>query len=63
MPRIVLEESPLASKVRILDADDGGDALGEFRVGVCTQRRKLGSPLVQALWESFRAPPPRATAI
>jgi LysR family transcriptional regulator, positive regulator for ilvC len=63
VPRIVLEESPLASKVRILDADDGGDALGEFRVGVCTQRRKLGSPLVQALWESFRAPPPRAAAI
>jgi LysR family transcriptional regulator, positive regulator for ilvC len=63
VPRIVLEESPLASKVRILDTDDGGDALGEFRVGVCTQRRKLGSPLVQALWESFRAPTPRAAAI
>jgi LysR family positive regulator for ilvC len=63
VPRIVLEESPLAAKVRILDADDGGDALGEFRVGVCTQRKKLGSPLVQALWDSFRAAPPRAVAI
>jgi LysR family positive regulator for ilvC len=60
VPRIVLEESPLASKVRILDVDDGGDALGEFRVGVCTQRKKLTSPLVRALWESFEGrPPPR----
>jgi LysR family transcriptional regulator, positive regulator for ilvC len=58
VPRIVLEESPLASKVRILDAEaahGSRDALGEFRVGVCTQRKKLGSPLVQALWDSFRA--------
>ena len=62
VPRIVLEESPLASKVRTLDADDGHDALGEFRVGVCTQRKKLGSPLVQALWDSFRATPARAAA-
>jgi LysR family positive regulator for ilvC len=60
VPRIVLEESPLASKVRILDADDGHDPLGEFRVGVCTQRKKLASPLVQALWDSFRVTPPRA---
>jgi len=63
VPRIVLEESPLSAKVRILDADDGGDALGEFRVGVCTQRKKLASPLVQALWDSLRAAPPRAAAV
>jgi LysR family positive regulator for ilvC len=57
VPRIVLEESPLASKVRVLETDGGQGAaggLGEFRVGVCTQRKKLTSPLVQALWESFR---------
>lgn len=55
VPRIVLEESPLSSKVRVLDAHDGDGqaALGEFRVGVCAQRKKLGSPLVRALWESF----------
>jgi len=63
VPRIVLEESPLRAKVRILETDGGGEALGEFRVGVCTQRKKLGSPLVQALWDSFRAAPPRAVAI
>jgi LysR family transcriptional regulator, positive regulator for ilvC len=59
VPRIVLEESPLASKVRILEADDAHHALGEFRVGVCTPSKKLGSPLVQALWDSFRAHPAR----
>ena len=57
VPRIVLEESPLASKVRVLEPEAGGEALGEFRVGVCTQRKKLTSPLVRALWESFKANP------
>jgi len=57
VPRLVLDESPLAGKVSVLDADDGGAALGEFRVGVCTQRRKLSSPLVRALWDSLAAPP------
>jgi LysR family positive regulator for ilvC len=57
VPRIVLEESPLASKVRVLEPGAGGEALGEFRVGVCTQRKKLTSPLVRALWESFKANP------
>jgi hypothetical protein len=36
-----------------LDVDDGGDAVGEFRVGVCTQRKKLTSPLVRALWDAI----------
>jgi LysR family positive regulator for ilvC len=56
VPRIVLEESPLRSKVRVLDLPGepaGAEALGEFRVGVCTQRRKLESPLVRALWSTF----------
>jgi LysR family positive regulator for ilvC len=53
VPRIVLEESPLASRLRVLDTDDALDPLGEFRVGICTQRKKLASPLVRALWESL----------
>jgi LysR family positive regulator for ilvC len=57
VPRIVLDESPLASKVRVLEVDDGGDGLGEFRVGVCAQRKRLTSPLVRALWDSFKASP------
>jgi LysR family positive regulator for ilvC len=63
VPRIVLEESPLAAKVRVLDADDSGEALGEFRVGVCTQRKKLASPLIQALWDSLRPTPARGVAV
>jgi LysR family positive regulator for ilvC len=55
VPRIVLDESPLASKLRVLEIDDGGDPLGEFRVGVCTQRKKLTSPLVRALWDGIRS--------
>ena len=60
VPRLVVDESPLRGKLGVLDADDGGAALGEFRVGVCTQRKKLASPLVRALWDSFAAgaPPP-----
>ena len=50
-----VDESPLSGKLSVLDADDGGAALGEFRVGVCTQRKKLASPLVRALWDSFAA--------
>jgi LysR family positive regulator for ilvC len=57
VPRLVLDGSPLAAKLSVLDADDGGAALGEFRVGVCTQRKKLTSPLVRALWDSFAAAP------
>ncbi|HXU03051.1 MAG TPA: HTH-type transcriptional activator IlvY, partial [Polyangia bacterium] len=45
VPRLVVDESPLRGKLTVLDADDGGAALGEFRVGVCTQRKKLTSPL------------------
>jgi LysR family positive regulator for ilvC len=55
VPRIVLDESPLRAKVRILEPDAGADPLGEFRVGVCTQRKKLRSPLVRAFWESLAA--------
>jgi LysR family positive regulator for ilvC len=55
VPRIVLDESPLRAKLRVLEVDDGAEPLGEFRVGICTQRKKLKSPLVRAFWESTRA--------
>jgi LysR family positive regulator for ilvC len=55
VPRIVLDESPLRSKVRVLEVETAAGPLGEFRVGVCTQRKKLSSPLVRALWESLAA--------
>jgi LysR family positive regulator for ilvC len=47
VPRIVMEQSPLRPAVRALDAD-----LGELRVGVCTERRKLRTAIVKAFWES-----------
>ncbi|HET6148776.1 MAG TPA: HTH-type transcriptional activator IlvY [Polyangia bacterium] len=50
VPRIVMDGSPLARQVRALEVDPD---VGEFRVGVCTQRRKLQSPLVRAFWESM----------
>jgi hypothetical protein len=43
-----LDKSPLRANVRVSPVDKGQDELGEFRVGVCTQRRKLASPLVRA---------------
>ena len=50
VPRIVMEQSPLRPAVRALDAD-----LGELRVGVCTERRKLKTAIVKAFWESVDA--------
>jgi LysR family positive regulator for ilvC len=50
VPRIVMEQSPLRAAVRPLDAE-----LGELRVGVCTERRKLKTAVVKAFWESVDA--------
>jgi LysR family positive regulator for ilvC len=49
VPRLVMDKSPLRAEVRAVDVDP---ELGEFRVGFCTQRRKLKSPLVRAFWDS-----------
>jgi len=50
VPRIVMDKSPLRAEVRALDVEPD---IGEFRVGVCTQRRKLQSPLVRAFWDAI----------
>jgi len=50
VPRIVMDKSPLRAEVRALDVEP---EIGEFRVGVCTQRRKLQSPLVRAFWDAI----------
>ena len=50
VPRLVVEQSPLRSEVRPLEVEP---ELGEFRVGVCTPRRRLSSPVVRALWDSL----------
>src|SRR5450432_1467098 len=55
VPRLVLDKSPLRTNVRVLPYGQGQDDLGEFRVGVATQRRKLTSPVVRAFWEVIEA--------
>ncbi len=51
VPQLVLEKSPLQSEVRILQITP---KLPEFKVGVCIQKKKLQSSLVQACWNSIK---------
>jgi LysR family positive regulator for ilvC len=53
VPRIVFEKSPLRDNARVLTLGAKEPVLGEFRVGVCTPRRKLALPLVHAFWEAL----------
>jgi LysR family positive regulator for ilvC len=59
VPRLVLDKSPLRPNLHVLPLGRDAAELGEFRVGVCTRRSKLASPLVRAFWESVG--PTRAT--
>jgi LysR family positive regulator for ilvC len=51
VPRIVLDNSPLAGKVRIVDARP---ALAPYEVGLVTQEKKLSSPLIDAFWAAVK---------
>ena len=53
VPRLVMDKSPLRSEVRPLEVEPG---IGEFRVGLCTPKRKLTSPIVRAFWQATTAP-------
>ncbi|WP_281646344.1 HTH-type transcriptional activator IlvY [Parendozoicomonas sp. Alg238-R29] len=48
VPLIVLENSPLANKVQILDSKP---ELKSYDVGLCAQEKKLKNPLIRAFWE------------
>lgn len=50
VPRLVVDKSPLRAEVQLLEVEP---RVGEFRVGVCTERRSLKTPLVRAFWESI----------
>jgi LysR family positive regulator for ilvC len=50
VPRLVADQSPLKSSLGVLDVEP---KLQAFRVGVCTEKKKLKSPLVKAFWESI----------
>jgi LysR family transcriptional regulator, positive regulator for ilvC len=50
VPRLVADQSPLKSSFSVLDPEP---KLQVFRVGVCTEKKKLKSPVVKAFWESI----------
>lgn len=52
VPRIVVENSPMARKVEIVEARP---ALEPFDIGLCCLKRRRDNPLVAALWELGRA--------
>ncbi|HKY35374.1 MAG TPA: HTH-type transcriptional activator IlvY [Polyangiaceae bacterium] len=50
VPRLVADQSPLKSSLNVLDVEP---RLQPFRVGVCTEKKKLKSPIVKTFWESI----------
>jgi LysR family positive regulator for ilvC len=52
VPRLVADQSPLRSSLTVLEVEP---KLQMFRVGVCTEKKKLKSPVVKAFWESIDA--------
>ena len=48
VPRLVVENSPLRTKVEVLTVET---ALEPFTIGVCTLNRKLSNPLIRAFWD------------
>jgi LysR family positive regulator for ilvC len=51
VPQIVLDNSPLAGSVRVLDVQPG---LKHYEVGLFTLERKLTSPLIDAIWSQLK---------
>ncbi|MES2606831.1 MAG: HTH-type transcriptional activator IlvY [Pseudomonadota bacterium] len=47
VPQIVLENSPLASKVQQIDIQHG---MRPIAIGLCVLKRKLHNPLIKAFW-------------
>lgn len=48
VPQIVLDNSPLSDKVKILNITPW---LAAYDVGLCVLDKKLKSPLIRAFWE------------
>lgn len=51
VPKIVLDNSPLADRVRLLEVHP---RLPPYDVGLCVTDKKLRSPLIRALWSQAR---------
>jgi LysR family positive regulator for ilvC len=50
VPRIVLDNSPLAAKVRVVDVQP---ELAPYEVGLFALEKRLGSPLISAFWSQL----------
>jgi len=48
VPKIVLDNSPLAQQVKILNHQP---QLEPIDVGICAQKKRLQNPVVRALWD------------
>ncbi len=51
VPQIVLDNSPLANKVRVLPVEPG---LEPYEVGLFTREKKLRSPVINAFWSQLK---------
>lgn len=52
LPKIVLDNSPLASKVKPFT---GLPNLGAFNVGLCVLEKRLRSPIIDAFWSQIKS--------
>ncbi len=53
VPQLVLEKSPLMGDIRILP---GMPQLPPYEIGLCTRKRSLANPKIQALWDLAAGP-------
>jgi LysR family positive regulator for ilvC len=51
VPRIVLDNSPLAQTVRVLDVKPG---LADYEVGLFALEKRLSSPIIKAFWSRLK---------
>ena len=51
VPQIVLDNSPLADRVNILNTDP---QLADYDVGICVLEKRLKSPLINAFWSQIK---------
>lgn len=54
IPELVLSNSPVSGKIKVFKASEvmQSEAFEPFELGLCVLKRKLASPLLQAIWDS-----------
>lgn len=60
VPRLVVDNSPLAAKIIVMEADHGMES---FRIGICALQRKLANPLITAFWALASGTGPQGMAL